>query len=52
MTYKEIMTMIYNACHNVFYNGGKGNEETIIQCATQIYIAQMNGNKAGEQNEV
>lgn len=49
MTYKEIMTMIHNACHNVFYNGDKGHEETVIQCATQIYIAQMNENKAGEQ---
>ena len=52
MTYKEIMTMIHNACCKVFYNGDKGHEETVIQCATQIYIAQMNENKAGEQNEV
>ena len=40
--------MIHNACCKVFYNGDKGHEETVIQCATQIYIAQMNENKAGD----
>ena len=49
MTLDEIMIMMHNACCEVFYTGTKGREETIIQCATQIYIAQMNRNKAGEQ---
>lgn len=45
MTFDEIMIMIHNACCKVFINGAKGHEETVIQCATQIYVAQMNENK-------
>lgn len=49
MTFNEIMIMLHNACCKVFYSGDKGREETLIQCATQIYIAQMNKNEAGDQ---
>ena len=41
-SYDEIMGMIINACNNYFYSGAKDKEKTVIECATQIYIAQMN----------
>ena len=41
-SYDEIMRMIINACNNHFYSGAKGEEKTVIECATLIYIAQMN----------
>lgn len=40
-SYDEIMRMIINACNNHFYNGTKDVKKTVIECATQIYIAQM-----------
>ena len=49
MKFDEIMIMLYNACYEVFDGDVKGHEETLIQCATQIYMAQMNKNKTGEQ---
>lgn len=42
MTYKEIVRMIGNACNDEFYSGVKDLKATIIESATQIYIAQMN----------
>lgn len=39
--FDEILRMVVNACRDVFYSGGKGHEKTVIECATQIYIAQM-----------
>ena len=42
-SFKEIMIMITNACNDVFYSGSKGMGEKIIECATQIYIAQFEG---------
>lgn len=41
MTYKEILLMIVDACTTAFYSGLLYREEKIIECATQIYIAQM-----------
>ena len=41
-SYDEIMRMIINACNNHFYSGAKDEKKTIIECATQIYIPQMN----------
>lgn len=42
MTYYEIVRMIAKACIEGIRTGYKGHEDAIIQCATQIYIAQMN----------
>lgn len=41
-SYDEIMRMIINACNNHFYGVEKDEKKTVIECATQIYIAQMN----------
>ena len=42
MSYKEILLMIENACNKCWYNGsGSDGRKTVIECATQIYIAQM-----------
>ena len=41
-SYDEIMRMIINACNNNFYSGVKDDKKTVIESATQIYIAQMN----------
>ena len=41
-SYDEIMRMIINACNNHFYGVAKDEQKTVIECATQIYIAQMN----------
>lgn len=40
-TFKDILSMVDNACSRVFYTGSKDVKETVIQCATQIYIEQM-----------
>lgn len=45
MTFDEIVKMVTKACTRNFYRGYGGREEAIIQCATQIYIAQMNKNE-------
>lgn len=42
-TFKEILQMIDSACNSIYYAGSKGKENTVIECATRIYIAQMNG---------
>ena len=42
MTYKDILRMVESACAAVFYSGAKGVETSVIESATQIYIAQMN----------
>ena len=41
-SYNEIMQMIIGACDKNFYSGAKDEKKTVIECATQIYIAQMN----------
>lgn len=40
--------MIVSACNAEFYTGSKEVKDTIIECATKIYIEQM---KEGETNE-
>lgn len=42
-SFEEIVRMIANACNSVFYAGTKDRKDTILECATQIYIAQMKG---------
>lgn len=49
LTYKEILQMVESACSQTFYYGSKGFTETVLKCATEIYIAQMKEDKAGEQ---
>ena len=39
-TFKEILRDITNACDDVLY-GCKGNHKEVIECATRIYIAEM-----------
>lgn len=51
MSFKEILAMVKWACKDLLYSGDKGHEDVIIQCATQIYIAQMNGNKKENEHE-
>ena len=51
-SYDEIMRMIINACDNYFYNDITIDEaKTIIECTTQIYIAQMNKRTPKERGE-
>lgn len=45
MTFDEIVKMVTRACIRTFHGGYGNHEEAIIQCATQIYIAQMNKNE-------
>jgi hypothetical protein len=40
-SFREIVSMIVNTCNSEFYHGTNGNHSTILECATQIYIAQM-----------
>ena len=39
-SFEEILRMVASACNSIFYTGTK---DTILECATQIYIAQMKG---------
>lgn len=40
--YKDVLEMVSDACKDVFYDGVKnGKQNTVIECATQIYIKQM-----------
>lgn len=43
MTYKEILDMIVDAAYNQFFKGLNygGLKSTIVECATNIYIKQM-----------
>lgn len=40
-SFDEIVYMISHACNKHFYTGDKDIKETIVKCATEIYIAQM-----------
>lgn len=53
MTYKEILNMISNSVCDVFYKGldYNGTQKPIIECATKIYIAQMQLEKEKLQEE-
>ena len=48
-SFKEILEMVESACSRTFYHGSTGFRETVLKCATEIYIAQMKEDKAGEQ---
>lgn len=53
MTYKEILRMISNSANDYFYNGlnDDGMRKTIVECATNIYIKQMQLEKEKLQQE-
>lgn len=40
-SFKEIVQMITSACNAAFANGTRDIRNTVLECATQIYIAQM-----------
>ncbi len=40
-SFMEILGMIVSACNNTFNNGTRDIKSTVLECATQIYIAQM-----------
>jgi hypothetical protein len=42
-SFDEIMRMIIRSCNNYYSSGTAGEKKTVIECATQIYIAQMKG---------
>ena len=42
-SFEEILRMVASACNSIFYTGTKDSKDTILECATQIYIAQMKG---------
>ena len=50
-SYDEIMGMIINAGSDYFYSGVTDEKKTVIECATQIYIAQMNTRTPKERGE-
>lgn len=43
LSFKEIIQMITSACNATFTNGTRDIRNTVLECATQIYIAQMKG---------
>lgn len=49
MTFREIVEMIVKACNASFYSGTKDIKETVLNCATQIYIAQQATKKGGAE---
>lgn len=53
MTYKEILTMVSNSAYNYFIHGldYDGLKSTIVECATNIYIKQMELEKEKLQQE-
>lgn len=42
-SFKEIVQMITSACNAAFTNGTRDIRNTVLECATQIYIAQIKG---------
>lgn len=50
MTFDEIMGMIFQACNRRFHES-TGLREKILDCATQIYIAEMKENDDAEIHE-
>ena len=53
MTYKEILSMVSDTTYTAFYKGlnYEGMQKTIVECATKIYIAQMQLEKEKLQEE-
>ena len=44
-TFKEILRDITSACDSVLYGEYKNNYKEVIECATRIYIAEMQRGK-------
>lgn len=44
-TFKDILRDVANACDSVLYAGHKDNHKEVIECATRIYIAEMQKGK-------
>ena len=44
-SFKDILQIISSACNATFSNGTRDIRNTVLECATQIYIAQMKGGK-------
>jgi hypothetical protein len=42
-SFEEILKMVSRACNATFYSGTRDVLKTVLECATQIYIAQMKG---------
>lgn len=53
MTYKEILEMVSNSAYNQFFKGLNygGLQNTLVECATNIYIKQMELEKEKLQEE-
>lgn len=53
MTYKEIFNMVSNSAYNQFPKGFNydGLQSTLVECATKIYIKQMELEKEKLQQE-
>lgn len=53
MTYEEILSMVSDTTYAAFYKGlnYEGMQKTIVECATKIYIAQMQLEKEKLQEE-
>lgn len=53
MSYKEILDMVSDSAYNKFIHGldYDGLKSTIVECATKIYIAQMQLEKEKLQEE-
>lgn len=53
MTYQEIFNMVSNSAYNKFPKGFNydGLQSTLVECATKIYIAQMQLEKEKLQQE-
>lgn len=53
MTYKEIFNMVSNSAYNKFPKGFnyEGLQSTLVECATKIYIKQMELEKEKLQQE-
>lgn len=42
-SFYEILKMVTNGCNDIFSNGIRDIRPNVLECATQIYIAQMKG---------
>ena len=53
MTYKEILSMVSDSAYDQFIHGldYEGLQSTLVECATKIYIAQMQLEKEKLQQE-
>lgn len=47
-SFEEILSMVTSACNRVFLDGDFNKKTVILECATQIYIAQMKGGAEGQ----